>query len=453
MAFFATKQTTKSTDQANPLLFIKEVAKYFMDFLETDFHKRQTPKRAVRFRNPDNLMVGLSLAKYPAFSANVWKLINQNFSKGILDHVGKGVYRTSIPTNLLELVRLHIAKISEEQLSEVISKIASELENVAVLYAKEYDRAVVSVMESASTTVRGLIVHPLISSLEKPLQNLELGDENNIYLMEEELTSVITELFENKAAELLRVSISKQEIDLPSELGSVLTISELRSKLASFFEALQVGDLFLELFELDRNRAILDKQELYLYFCDITFDKAKYPIFYVPFTIERHEDTLALEFDSQVYVNKRALDYIVEQVNQQTQRRGTLSAASERIIYLAQHEQDFGQLVSTILAELVNVFELDRQLDISRPAMQVSKSSLVRISNTSYIALFDKSDEALVNDYEEILQLLALGADNPLAAAFNKLIDDFIHKEPESFNGAVEEEWDGATAVDRLVFE
>lgn len=26
------------------LIFIKEVAKYFMDFLETDFHKRKAPR-------------------------------------------------------------------------------------------------------------------------------------------------------------------------------------------------------------------------------------------------------------------------------------------------------------------------------------------------------------------------------------------------------------------------
>jgi hypothetical protein len=48
----------------NPLVFIKEVARYFMDFLETDFHKQKTPKRAVRFRNPDNLLVGVSADKY-----------------------------------------------------------------------------------------------------------------------------------------------------------------------------------------------------------------------------------------------------------------------------------------------------------------------------------------------------------------------------------------------------
>jgi hypothetical protein len=33
--------------------FIKDLASYYMDFLETDFHRRKTPKRSVRFRNSD----------------------------------------------------------------------------------------------------------------------------------------------------------------------------------------------------------------------------------------------------------------------------------------------------------------------------------------------------------------------------------------------------------------
>ncbi|MGA2373172.1 MAG: hypothetical protein ABSG11_21130 [Candidatus Korobacteraceae bacterium] len=77
-------------------------------------------------------------------------------------------------------------------------------------------------------------------------------------------------------------------------------------------------------YEMERNRAILDKQEFYLYFCDVTFDKAKYPIFYVPLSVERAVDALNLTFDSQVYINKRALEYIVEQVNETEGRAGNL---------------------------------------------------------------------------------------------------------------------------------
>ena len=52
----ATKENIKTEDK-NGLAFIKEVAKYFMDFLETDFHKRCNPKRSVQLRNSSNLLV------------------------------------------------------------------------------------------------------------------------------------------------------------------------------------------------------------------------------------------------------------------------------------------------------------------------------------------------------------------------------------------------------------
>src|SRR5438552_4817324 len=88
---------------AKPLLFLKEVAKYFMDFLETDFHKRHTPKRAVRFRNADNLLTGVQLTKYASFNMTLWKSIRGAFADG-LKAVHKGEYRTAIPKSLLDLV-------------------------------------------------------------------------------------------------------------------------------------------------------------------------------------------------------------------------------------------------------------------------------------------------------------------------------------------------------------
>ena len=71
----------------NSLAFIKEVAKYFMDFLETDFHKRRTPKRSIKFRNENNFLVGLNLNKYCTFNKIVWKSINHAFEKNILNRI------------------------------------------------------------------------------------------------------------------------------------------------------------------------------------------------------------------------------------------------------------------------------------------------------------------------------------------------------------------------------
>jgi len=57
--------------KTNELTFIKELAKYYMDFLETDFHKRRNPKRSIKSRNENNLLIGINLNKYPTFKLRV----------------------------------------------------------------------------------------------------------------------------------------------------------------------------------------------------------------------------------------------------------------------------------------------------------------------------------------------------------------------------------------------
>lgn len=443
--------TENGKNTKGSLDFIKEVAKYFMDFLETDFHKRRNPKRSVQFRNNSNLLIGLNLNKYPSFNALVWKMVNRGFDKNVLNTIQKGAYRTNIPKNLLELIKLQTEKITEKRISKIITQIADEVEKSSALHLKEYDQALTASLETSAKVLKTELVLPFVSNLEKPLKNLNLGDENNVYLMEEELTAVLVNLLENKISEVVKLILAKTKVDITKQIKEVFTIQDVKSAILSFFENFQVGDLFAELYEMERNRTILDKQEFYLYFCDITFNNAKYPIFYVPFSVNKQGDSFGVEFDSQVYINKKALEYVTQEYNKENNHHGNLQTITERIIYLAQHQGDFRELISEILDEIVNFFELDRKIDTSDTNYQVAKSFLARISNACYIALFDKSDEALVNDYEEILKLLT-SEDNVLAGAFNKLIDDFIHINPQPFNPEVESEWDNTETSERLVF-
>jgi AAA domain/Topoisomerase DNA binding C4 zinc finger len=442
----------ESSDGPNPLLFIKEVAKYFMDFLETDFHRQRTPKRVVRLKDSNSLLVGINLRKYSSFHQKIPYLVSKAFANSLANEISRGSYRAEIPRNLLELVRQESERVSDESIFRIISAVADEIKHVSIAHAKEYDRALSLVTEATEKALKQELVIPLISHLDRPLRNLDLGDENRVFLTQEELTGVLCELLNNKISELLRLTIGKFSVDLERELRSVFDLNEVKSKVLGFFDGLKVGDLFLDLYELERNQKILDKQELYLYFCDISYEQSKYPIFYIPFSLTSRKDVLVIQFDAQVYINKRAIEYVVQEVNEKTGRRGTVKSCAERIIYLARHENDFPEFISSVLRELINVLQLDGEIAIAKPEHQVAKSQLVRISNDSCFVLFDKADESLVNDYEEILRLLALGADNPLAKAFLKLIDDFIYRNPQPFNSVVEEEWDDASPSDRLVF-
>jgi len=216
---------TKAASTKDHLAFIKDVAKYFMDFLETDFHKRRNPKRSVKLRDNNNLLVGVNLNKYPAFCNVVWKAVGKAFDENSLSKITKGVYRTNIPKNLLDLVNLQIKKIGQKKISAIVSYVADEIEKAGTLFKKEYDKALVSSIESASSIIKKEIVVPFVSQIEKPVENLDLADENTVYLMEEELTAVLVNLLESKISGLLNSVIAKEEIDLEKELKTVFKIS------------------------------------------------------------------------------------------------------------------------------------------------------------------------------------------------------------------------------------
>ena len=444
-----TKTNTKKLENKN-LLFIKEVAEYFMDFLETDFHRRRLPKRSIKFRNNDNLLIGLDIKKYFSFNKLVWKLVSKSFDANALNKIGKGVYKTNLPKNLLNPIVVQINKITVSHVNKIIKDIAEEVEKLGALYAKEYDVALTNSIEVATNIIRERLARPFIKSIEKPLQTLELGDEDNIYLIEEELTSVLLRLLENKISETLNFLLTQEKVNIAEELGSVFGLQDIKSNLLSFFEGLQVADFFLEMYEMERNRSILDKQDFYLYFGDISFNNTKYPIFYIPFNISRNGNVLDVQFDSQVYINKKALEYITQEYNKLKGTHGGLQSISERIIYLSQHKADFTGIIDNILNEITLFFELSGNIEFSSEKHEHARGVSVRVSNSCYICLFDKSDEALVNDYEDILQQLNQGGE--LSGMFNKLVEDFIHRNPQPFNPDIESEWDNTEPADQLVY-
>ena len=437
-------------ENPNGLLFFREVAKYFMDFLETDFHKHKFPRRSVKFHNNDNLLVGLNLQKYETFFKVVLDFIANNFDKAVLNKIEKGVYKTTLPKTLLNLITLQVEQVPDDQINSIVAKIAVEIQKAGTLHEKEYDVALTSVVEATVNILRSDLLTPFIHSIEKPLQNLSLGDEDNIYAIEEELTAIFVNQLDDKISEVLNHFIAKDEIDIEKELAVFFAAADVRATLSTFFVNLQVADLFSELFEMERNKSILDKQELYLYFGDISFRNIKYPLFYIPVATTRQGESLALDFDSQIYINKRALEFIVQEFNATKGTKGNLKSVTERIIYLAQHKEDLQDVLEGVLTEITNFFELADRVNFRDGEHQLAKGASVRISNSCYLSLFDKSDEALVNDYEEILQQLAEGG-GALAGAFHQLLEDFLHKNPEACNPVVEQEWDNTETPDRLV--
>ena len=441
---------TPKIKESNPMSsFIKEVGKYFMEFLETDFHKRKLPRRSIKLHNEKGLLIGNNLSKYPSFYKVAYKLVNNAFGGDALT-IQKGVYKADIPKSLLDLIKKQIDKVTEAQVADIIKELDESIQQSAIKHKDDYIEAFNSVMENAGTVFKKRIVVSLVKSLEKPLENNNLADENAIFQIEEELTDIFKKKVEDTIAECLKLIFSNEKVNPKKLLKGSLDIEDVHISLAKFFEMFKVSDLFNDLHELYQNFKIEDKQEFYLYFYDISYQKNKYPIFYIPFSIERDSDTFRIAFDSQIYINKKALAYIVQEYNLERDKKGALNTIADRIIYLSDHEKDLPLVLQDTLTEITNFFSLDGKLLVAKPDMQTSKSLYVTASTNIYIALFDKSDEALLNDYEDILNA---AEDSTLMKGFQVLIDDFIHKNPVSIAKPIRDEWDGKGVDERLVYK
>jgi superfamily I DNA and/or RNA helicase/very-short-patch-repair endonuclease len=435
---------------AGTLGFFKEVTKYFMDFLETDFHKATTPKRAIKSRNSSNLLVSFNLRKYDTFYSVIAKHIYRGFPSDVILQIKKGQHKTKLPRNVVDLIELQVSKISKAQLEELISIIAQRVEQEAVLNGDDFDLALTNATDEAGVSFYTQVIHPFIVSLQKPIINKELGDESDIFMMEQELVDTFVEKLKSKISEVLRRLIAKEEFDIFNELLETVELKELKETLTDHFANMRVADLFDEVKDLDNNKSILDKQDFYLYFGDIAYKSNKYPMFYIPINLVKLQDSYQLEFDSQIYINKKALEFIAEDFNKDRGTLGTLKTVTERIIYLSQHTEDLHEVLENVIAEIQTFFELKGSINFQQGEEMQARGAEVNISNTMFFALFDKSDEALVNDYEEILSEIALNGGD-LSGAFQQLLTDFLQKNPESVALEVENEWDETDTPSKLV--
>ena len=429
----------------NNLNFVQGLAKYFMDFLETDFHKRKKPKRSIKFKNNNNLLIGINLSKYSSFHNVIWRFINNGFYKDNLS-IKEGIYKNNILENLLDLIKVKIDKsITNEKFIKIINLISEKIKEID-LSNKKRNQLPKDKIEQIKSIIESELVIPITSSFNEII-NSNLLNEDEVYLIGDELTEIVFSLLSDNIYEIIKY---KDQVNTKDYLSDIFNISDIKTSIYSFFKTFQVYDLFKEICEIIDNRTILEKQEFYLYFCDITFNKSKYPIFYIPLDINKQNDVLKIEFDYQIYINKKAIEYIAQEYNRENSKKGQL-ISEKRIIYLSEDKEDFLNSINKILSELTTFFKIDKNIDLNNYSRYSIKNSSVKLSNNCYLALFDKSDQSLINDYEDILKNIT-NEDSALSGAFNKLINDFINEDPRTFNSIVEEEWENTSISSRLVF-
>jgi len=440
------QEKIENTESAS---FVKEVAKYFMNFLETDFKKRRIPKRNSIQKTQKGLRVGIDLKKYPKLKKTFFALLNSGFKKESLE-IKKGEYVNNVPKNLFNLIEARIKKLSKRDLDKAFNEIENLVKERKVLYAKEYDKFLEETKEETKNIFSRGIIISLLDDLDKPLENLDIADENSKFQLETDITDSVFAIFENKYTEALQHFFhGKKNFDLKKDLRESINLTEIKDSLINFFESFVIGDAFFDIYQLYRNNKLIDKTEIYLYFYELSLGNEKFPVFYIPITIDKKEDRFIFQFEKRIFVNTKAIDFVVQEFNSQTEKKSTLAGEFDRILYI-NGEDDFSSLLKNYIQKIENFFELNKNIDYQDSEFQKGMNLITSFSNKSYLFLFDKSDEALINDYEKIIE-----DDGEIIEDFSALINQFIEEDPNKSNigEKVRDEWEEKSLSKKLIFE
>lgn len=433
-----------------------KVSRYFLDFLETDFKRQQAPRRRIQLKNEANQTTGVPLRKYAALYHAVVVLLAKNLTGNGRREltVSRGRYKAGINPVLKNLIGQHIDAIEPQKfmtITEAVAEAARTKRGKALSDPEKYIDEITNVLEEKVTT--GL-VHPLLALLDKPIRDSAYSAVESIFEIETDLVAALTQEIARQLPTVLNtLVVSGSEEPLQSALGEFFDAAQVRQQLKDFFDNFATSDAWQELRDLHGLTRMGENLQLYLYICDLRFGNSLYPVGYLPLVVKQAEQSAEfhLELDSNLYVNKRAIDYVAQELQIPAAHR-TLLGIDDRIVYLKPGEPP-AEEINRILARLHSLFDLDQVPKLeSATSIDVAKSSRVRLSTALYFAVFDRSDEALLNDYETLLKDLA--SNQPaVGALFENIVQGLLLENPVNVSDQIERFWDGLEVPARLVTE
>ena len=434
--------------------FIQELCKYYMEFLKDGFKSNRFPKRYIRL-NEKNYKIGIDLSKYEKFNTFIKKLVNKdtNFQNPIT--IKKGEYSVKLNNTAQDLIKKLVKKIDEKDIEKIINLANKTIKEFSVSHRNKADEAYDQIVDIIKKDLIKIIIEP-ISDKMKPL----IGSQSNYeiesqWTLEQNISELILDPLVERVPEIFNDILADKKNKPKEKIAQLFNKNDIANNLLNFFENIQVKDLYYELQEIVNARKNLDKKEIYLYFSQIEVEGKKFPLFYAQIEVKEisSESKFEITFSNELFVNKNAVKYAFDVLKKDQKLVEIFN--EERKIYIAEQE-NLSERLNNIINGIIPKLRLEGIIDLTNTEKQIAKNVNARtsnefiISNNCSICVFDKSDEALINDFEDILTKISEGEDSEIVELFKSIISDFLMNEPEVINESLEDSWDGMSVNERL---
>ena len=356
-----------------------------------------------------------------------------------------------LPKAVVETTATCIAQVTQKDVDAVVDGVMKNAVRLAKQRSGDPDIAFEQFIEEVRAGVARGIITPLLDRMEGFFARTENKPIESLREVEDQLSARLANGIENSSgAAFAKLLVQGSAEPLEGLLRDQLEINLIRTELQTFFATFTTADLYVDLSDLVRSSRLVENVDFYMHIGEIHHSGHVFPIFYIPFAVERIEHSFKITSEPRLYVNKRAMDYVAQEVAR-AEGRGTISSMlRERIFYLSPEQSPIG-VAQKLFDDLAGSFNLRAEIDFSAPREQKVSSSHVVATNRLSFSLFDRSDESMVNDYEALVTGIDTGGD--VVDFFKSLIDDFLLRNPVAIRPDIDSEWERTPMPQRLVFD
>jgi AAA domain len=396
-------------------------------------------------------LVGIPLRKYSGFQQKLWGELAKPIGAGLSVMVSRGSWRAVLPKAVVETTATYIAQVMQNDVDAVVNGVMENTLRLANQKRDDPDIAFEQFIEGVRASLARKIIGPLLDRMEGFFARTENKPVESLRELEDQLSARLGSGIETSSgAAFSKLLVEGSSESLRRLLRDQLEINLIRRELEAFFATFTTADLYVDLSDLVRSSRLVENADFYMHIGEVHYAGHVFPIFYIPFTAERTEQGFQINSASRLYVNKRAMDYVAQEVAKAEGRATIPSMLRERIFYLSAEQSALGE-AQKIFDDLAGSFNLRAEIDFKAPRDQKVSSLHVTATNRLSFSLFDRSDESMVNDYEALLTGIEAG--DSVVGFFESLIDEFLLKNPISVRADVDSEWAQMPMPQRLVFD
>lgn len=427
-----------------------KVSQYFRDFLESDFRRQQAPRRRIILQTENGFRAGMRVAPYPELDRALWKLLDQPSGHELLLQIQPRRFTRAVSPTLRKIIAEHIIAIPDSSVLAVRQSVLQHIQQSRPKARENPEAWIEQVCQGLASEVSGHIVRPLIAQLDGPLREQAYAVLDSLFSAEADLVARVAGHVLPHLESALAKYLATGEVQLIHEvLDGFLTVESMRRDLIDFFSSFVVADAYLEFRDIETYVSTSEGMQLYLYIGSLRYRSLHFPLLFVPVEVTQLEQGAGyqLKLVNHLYANRRAIDFVVQDLAT-AQQRQWMSPIKERINYLAP-EQSIFEVSRALFRQVANAVDLAGQIELSSSAADVSTSQ-VALSSSLYIAAYERSDEALLNDFEEIIDQVKRGG-SAIVDLFEGIVKDVLIENPKSIAQQVEAEWNGLPMVERMV--